>query len=279
MLSIHRLLITLALAPALASSFAASSLAVIPGQHQQQQLGQQQQHQDQHRQGVLFGAHRRALLLSSSSYPSSTSFPSSSSSRLIHDAPAAWVGATRGGASTAVPAPAAGGKKQGSLLKIYLDLLDTRPLLTKSWSAGIICAFGDVLSQYIVRKAGLPFTLDVKRLAIFSVVGALYVGPSVHYWFGFIDDLSKKPQVAKRLPEGKWPPILLQLSLDQTLGASCLNSGFLLSLWTAQALANYKLWPLANLINFSVVPLKFRVLFANVVSVFWNMYLSAASNR
>jgi len=43
--------------------------------------------------------------------------------------------------------------------------------------------------------------------------------------------------------------------------------------------ANYKIWPLANLINFSVVPLKFRVLFANVISVFWNMYLSAASNR
>lgn len=43
--------------------------------------------------------------------------------------------------------------------------------------------------------------------------------------------------------------------------------------------ANYKLWPLANAINFSLVPLKLRVLFANVVSVFWNMYLSAASNR
>jgi hypothetical protein len=29
-------------------------------------------------------------------------------------------------------------------------------------------------------------------------VGALYVGPAVHYWFGFLDALAKKPAVAKR---------------------------------------------------------------------------------
>lgn len=45
---IHLLLTTLALTPALAASFAASSLAATPGQHQQQQ-------QQQAGQGVLFG--------------------------------------------------------------------------------------------------------------------------------------------------------------------------------------------------------------------------------
>ena len=31
-----------------------------------------------------------------------------------------------------------------------------------------------------------------------QTVGALYVGPAVHYWFGFLDALAKKPAVAKR---------------------------------------------------------------------------------
>ena len=44
----------------------------------------------------------------------------------------------------------------------------------------------------------MPFSIDVKRLAIFSVVGALYVGPAIHYWFGGIYNLSKSPAVAKR---------------------------------------------------------------------------------
>ena len=30
-----------------------------------------------------------------------------------------------------------------------------------------------------------------------------------------------------------------------------------------------QLWPLASLINYKFVPLQFRVLFANIVSVFW----------
>lgn len=41
---------------------------------------------------------------------------------------------------------------------------------------------------------------------------------------------------------------------------------------------NWLLWPLANGINFAVVPLKFQVLYFNFVSIFWNMFLSYAQN-
>lgn len=114
-------------------------------------------------------------------------------------------------------------------------------------------------------------------------MGALYVGPAVHYWFGFLDALAKKPAVAKRcvavlvthnlcicidrglaqprprtdpnvhqpnthsLPKFKLAPVLFQLSLDQTFGASVLNSGFLVSLWVVQALVAGTLFPLGCL--------------------------------
>lgn len=42
---------------------------------------------------------------------------------------------------------------------------------------------------------------------------------------------------------------------------------------------NYRLWPLANLINFAIVPPAFRVLYSNCVSVIWETYLSRQVNK
>jgi protein Mpv17 len=36
----------------------------------------------------------------------------------------------------------------------------------------------------------------------------------------------------------------------------------------------FKLWPTVNIINYYMVPLKFRVLYANVVLFFWVLYLA-----
>ena len=41
--------------------------------------------------------------------------------------------------------------------------------------------------------------------------------------------------------------------------------------------ANWALWIPAMAINFSVVPLKFQVLFGNIVALVWNVYLSYMS--
>lgn len=41
----------------------------------------------------------------------------------------------------------------------------------------------------------------------------------------------------------------------------------------------YKLWPAAQLVNFYIIPLKFRVNFSNIVSLFWNTYVSWLANR
>lgn len=40
----------------------------------------------------------------------------------------------------------------------------------------------------------------------------------------------------------------------------------------------WKIWPLANLINFAFVPAPLRVLFMNFVGLGWNIYLAGAVN-
>ena len=45
------------------------------------------------------------------------------------------------------------------------------------------------------------------------------------------------------------------------------------NLWPTLKMS-WRVWPIAQLINFAFVPLHFRVLFGNVVRFFWTIYLS-----
>jgi len=44
--------------------------------------------------------------------------------------------------------------------------------------------------------------------------------------------------------------------------------------WKGTVLASYKFWPPANVVNYSMVPLQYRVLYVNCLSFVWNGYLS-----
>jgi len=39
-------------------------------------------------------------------------------------------------------------------------------------------------------------------------------------------------------------------------------------------ITNYKVWPLVQVLNFAIVPVKLQVLFVNCVAVWWNFVLS-----
>jgi len=44
-------------------------------------------------------------------------------------------------------------------------------------------------------------------------------------------------------------------------------------------LENWKVWPAVQLLNFSVVPVKFQVLFVNCVAIWWNFVLSLMQHK
>ena len=44
-------------------------------------------------------------------------------------------------------------------------------------------------------------------------------------------------------------------------------------------LTGWKVWPIIGLINFTFVPAQLQVLFVNVISIFWGVYMSYMKNR
>ncbi|CAN0391400.1 unnamed protein product, partial [Laminaria digitata] len=203
-------------------------------------------------------------------------------------------------------------KKQG-LLAAYLRALDNRPLSTKVITSGVICGVGDIMAQALAFKPapGQVFTMgafakavELQRFAIYGVIGALWIAPVVHYWFDLLESVMKSPKGPPKTFAGKMGKALKMVSLDQTIGAPVVNAGFMFlftfatavctgtqgvqasrksldmvrgSIWST-LLVCWKIWPVANLINFAFVPANLRVLFMNFVGLGWNIYLSAAVN-
>ena len=230
------------------------------------------------------------------------------SARRLFSAPLQPRGATATAAAATAPSdPALQGLLDGTLLRVrggetlfekYDNQMTKRPILTKMWTSFFIGAFGDVLSQVLGKTSGV----DAYRVVTYGLSQLLYFGPVMHYWFQIVDAFGKLPVFDDKPQNVK---TLAMTLFDQTIGAVLVVSGFfvfftcwsavldgtflstglpkLLSLGFAKVaadlwptlIANWKLWPPANFINFRFVPLNYRVLFTNMVAVIWNIYLSA----
>jgi len=193
-----------------------------------------------------------------------------------------------------------------ALWKAYNQQLQTRGQITRMYSSGVISGLGDFLGQLLsFTKTGAKlstFQLDTCRLLIFMFMGTFYFGTVVHPWFCALEELGSKvfPK-----PTDKTQKSLLMITVDQTVGSTVVNSGFIFAFsiltatvsgsWSGKAsltsawnsvvkgifpvlLANWKIWPFVNFLNFFYVPLQFRLLVASLAGVLWNVLLSTLLN-
>ena len=187
--------------------------------------------------------------------------------------------------------------------RIYEGWLQRHPWPTKVVSSGVVGGLGDLLVQLLESGGGgrPRRRVDLRRLAVFTAVAALYIAPSIGLWFSFISEL---PALAGLSPLRK---ALWMIVLDQTFGAVLINGGFFYAFSLADALCpplrspfpdfvgsanrairesfwetlrtNWLSWPFINFVNFLYVPLRYRLLFSNFFAVIWNMFLSNIANR
>lgn len=191
----------------------------------------------------------------------------------------------------------------GNLFASYSELLAAHSYPTRIISSAIIGSVGDILIQQVERmttkKTPKPFS--IRRVFVFALVAAFYIAPVIACWF---DWLSAAPFLSGMAAEKK---AFFMMLLDQTFGAVIINFFFFFAFELAQKIvppyksgaisflesgwlsaksniwdtlvANWKCWPIINYFNFLYVPVEFRLLVSNLVSIFWNMFLSSMANR
>lgn len=156
-------------------------------------------------------------------------------------------------------------------------------------NAALIMGAGDVIAQLAIEKKPLK-DCDLGRTARFSAVGFCFVGPALRRWYIKLDSL-----VAKEQPS--FQRGIKKMAIDQT----CFAPPFTLSLAYLVPFVNgekhenivqgirdgyftimkrsYMLWPLAQVINFSFIPIQYQVLYVQLIALIWNCYLSMVLNR
>ncbi|KAH8429080.1 Mpv17/PMP22 family protein [Aspergillus melleus] len=166
------------------------------------------------------------------------------------------------------------------MLRWYQAKLAKSPILTASATSFILFGSGDVLAQQAVDRKGWE-KHDLARTARLAIYGGAIFGPAATTWFGFL----QRHVVLK----GTKSTIVARVVADQAIftpiNLSCLLSSLAImegtdpvEKWRNAFLPTYKanlsIWPLVQGVNFAFVPIEFRVLVVNVVSLGWNCLLS-----
>lgn len=167
--------------------------------------------------------------------------------------------------------------KQGRMQKFALWNIKF-PRTSSFVSSIFLGAMSDILAQSMISNS-----IDFSRLSRFMMFrGAM--APVGYNWLLFLE---------RRFPlkyKVKWLQLTKLLLLDQLVfvplslllffitmayfeGVNIVEK--LKSKYQNALIQSLKVWPLAQIINFLFVPLRFRMPFLSVISVAWNAYLSS----
>ncbi|KAM3610891.1 uncharacterized protein V6R79_010250 [Siganus canaliculatus] len=175
------------------------------------------------------------------------------------------------------------------LLQQYLLLLKKYPILTKSVTSGILSALGNLLSQILEgrkkAKKGAPVSaIDTAGALRYAIYGLLITGPVSHYFYQLMEAWipSTDPYcIIKRLTLDRLffaPGFLLLfyfvMNILEAKGWDDFEKKMRGSYWAALKM-NWKVWTPFQFININFVPVQFRVLFANMIALFWYAYLAS----
>jgi len=185
---------------------------------------------------------------------------------------------------------------KGSLLERYSKLLQEKPLLTTAWSSAIIAGVGDIGCQLII-EADRPF--NFRRCCTMSFLGGTLIGPTLYFWYnrlaGIVGGIASRPGMLRQLAT-VGNGVGLRVILDQAFFAPVFVGVFFTALaivefrpetiattlardWPGAVVTNWQMWIPAQCVNFFFTPLKYQVLFANFIALFWNAYLSWICHR
>uniref|UniRef100_A0A7S1WJV1 Peroxisomal membrane protein MPV17 n=1 Tax=Alexandrium catenella TaxID=2925 RepID=A0A7S1WJV1_ALECA len=167
--------------------------------------------------------------------------------------------------------------------------LATRPMATNSATSGLISVIAELLRHWLTADAGaLPEVANVRRQFL---IGSMVVAPLATNWHALVERLFRKWEAGRLLT------VLAKTAAEQMFFAPVINVAFM----TSQGLlegrtpeevrdevrekfvevmkGNFAFWVPTGLIQYKFVPPRLRVIFANLMSVLWTIYLISKTSK
>ena len=174
------------------------------------------------------------------------------------------------------------------LFKGYNSLIDQQPLKTKSITCFFLFSFGDYICQKLELKYKLIAEFSNKRCLMqgsFGLIGAPYLHLQYCKIMPYLFPENSKYIAFKSIVysltiSDGLSNLMFYIYMDLISG-----KGFQKAIQESKKkfivtmIANWQFWPLISTINFTLIPIQYRVLFDNLGSIFWNIYLSFIQNK
>ncbi|GAA5876604.1 hypothetical protein JCM8547_002420 [Rhodosporidiobolus lusitaniae] len=171
------------------------------------------------------------------------------------------------------------------LLRAYNSALIRRPYATGAATAAVLFGTGDVLAQQAIEKKGSNH--DYFRTLRLSAYGGLIFAPIVTRFYGGLERIKLGSSVATTAARVAGDQLVLTpFMVGLFFSAQTFLEGKgtdeakkrLESSWWPTLQRNWGVWFPIQVLNFSIVPPHLRLVVVNVVSLFWNAYLSYANS-
>jgi len=180
-----------------------------------------------------------------------------------------------------------------TIARAYLHFFDTHPHRTLALTGGVLNAFGDIVAQ-VSQNALSEDNQDrpgwdaVRTLRFFCF--GFGISPLLGRWNVFLE--RKFPLCRRRSHRVSFKALSKRVAADQLIMAPLGLALFVGSMgamerrnvaeireryadmYTTALLTNWKVWPVAQLMNFRYMPLPYRIPFQSTCGVFWTLYLS-----
>ena len=175
-------------------------------------------------------------------------------------------------------------------LRLYQRQLHLHPLSSRAITAAVIFFIADLAAQFLNRPKQRPLlaSFSIPRLFRYTSYGFIFMGPFLYIWYTAMNEYGPPDDLRGSLIKCLFDQLTLEplcISLYILFdGILCqrgmkeikksLSSKFL-SLWFKNAV----FWMPANFANYYIGTPDLRVVFANLCSLFWNIYFSSKVNR
>lgn len=170
----------------------------------------------------------------------------------------------------------------------YSAILNASPVQTKAITSATVYTIGDFIAQ---KTEGLSMgELDRPRLLRSLLAGLIGHGPLSHVWYGVSENIFENV-----LHLHDWWGTVVKVAIDQSTWGPFWNNTYILLLGIMKLdkwenifgemkrttipliVSGLKLWPLAHIVTYGLVPVENRLLWVDLVEILWVTILATAA--